>query len=514
MTISYLLGIGWSIREKLEDHPTCGAVRRHFTRTADLQAVLGAKLGERVWQMVRGIDTRPVFSATTNESTGSPPSLTTSPTTTTVGGTGNTRKSIGAEVNWGVRFETEDQFRRFMVELVDEVVERLRDPSGFPAGVMIPATGSHTPTWRTRAVTVKLRLRHPEAPVEPEKYLGCGWCNSYSHTVQLFQDVDDAPALVDAALGAFGELRRRLGAMFAFEDVRGCGVMCGKLMFDDGTVARQPSQKRIGELLEMQKERTNKRHAVNDGTSADVSFVNPSQVDTSVLDELPADIQQEIRRGMLKRHSSRNTTIIPSTPPAKQRNLRQHTATPSPRMASTRTLDDYFSPSKELRSPLRMNDGTVVDPATWASLPEEIRRELAEEARRIRPMRARSGVKSEALRHDEDGRDFRSKLIILPRETAAFPLMTMDMAEIQQQIHTWLNSDEGDIDDLEEDLVSLQENLLDLVDHLQYDRVDAVLRIMQREAMGVGEHDHVTQSVLKLAQVIRKAMRDNAMGSG
>ena len=41
-------------------------------------------------------------------------------------GRADDRKSVSAEINWGVRFENDEQAARFIEELADEVSKRLR----------------------------------------------------------------------------------------------------------------------------------------------------------------------------------------------------------------------------------------------------------------------------------------------------------------------------------------------------------------------------------------------------
>ena len=65
-----------------------------------LVQTLGPKTGEKVWEFSRGIDRQEV-------------------------GEQVVRKSVSAEVNWGVRFENQDQADEFIGSLCGELQKRL-----------------------------------------------------------------------------------------------------------------------------------------------------------------------------------------------------------------------------------------------------------------------------------------------------------------------------------------------------------------------------------------------------
>lgn len=73
------------------------------------------------------------------------------------------RKSIGAEVNYGIRFQEMEQATVFISKFCKEVCRRMME---------VCVKGSH--------VTLKVRKRAPGAPIEPKKYMGCGRCDQYT----------------------------------------------------------------------------------------------------------------------------------------------------------------------------------------------------------------------------------------------------------------------------------------------------------------------------------------------
>ena len=74
---------------------------RDWTRDG-LQRRLGQKVGETLYNFARGIDDRPLAGI-------------------------QPRKTVGAEVNWGIRFEEEPQVAKFLTDLAAEVAKRMRD---------------------------------------------------------------------------------------------------------------------------------------------------------------------------------------------------------------------------------------------------------------------------------------------------------------------------------------------------------------------------------------------------
>ena len=69
---------------------------------------------------------------------------------------------IGAEIGWGVRFTEDHQVQKFIFDLAKEVSDRLRRAK-----------------TKGRSISFKVKTRHPEAPVEPGKFLGQGFNNVF-----------------------------------------------------------------------------------------------------------------------------------------------------------------------------------------------------------------------------------------------------------------------------------------------------------------------------------------------
>lgn len=91
------LGAAWGLASSCI---LCYPIPAQAWSKARLQAELGDKTGAALWDASRGIDTRRV----------APPAV---------------RKSLGAEVNWGVRFDSPQDATRFLGKLAEEVWTRM-----------------------------------------------------------------------------------------------------------------------------------------------------------------------------------------------------------------------------------------------------------------------------------------------------------------------------------------------------------------------------------------------------
>ena len=128
-----LPGVGWSTSSKLEEMgiTTCSALQR--LSLSQLQRDFGSKTGQVLYERCRGLDNRPLEN--------------------------KERQSIGAEVNWGVRFETDEQVSTFLKELCGEVWKRAEQS-------------------KCRGKQVTFKAKKKKTDMEPYKVLGCGDCST------------------------------------------------------------------------------------------------------------------------------------------------------------------------------------------------------------------------------------------------------------------------------------------------------------------------------------------------
>ena len=345
LEVQNLPGVAWSLGSKLEEI----GIRyvkdiREFSREK-LINTLGPKTGEKIWEYARGIDRAEV-------------------------GDQVIRKSVSAEVNWGVRFENQEQVDEFLENLCGELQKRLIKER-----------------VKGRQLTLKVMRRSPDAPLDPPKHLGHGKCDTYNKSIQLGVATNDARVLAKETLS----LMRGFG--FTPGELRGIGVQMQKLepLKADGPV--DGSQRRLQFLKEEQPKakppeprteqhsdpiqdeiETPKPNRVRDAPSVSIpfellkespskkplnmmgtQFALPTQVDPSVLAALPEDI-----RSRLIRQSKPKSDSV-----EKVGSRQQRSESPVPR------------PPARIGSPaIELPNESQLDAETLAALPEDVRAEV------------------------------------------------------------------------------------------------------------------------------------------
>ncbi|KAG7612131.1 UmuC domain [Arabidopsis suecica] len=180
LPVGTLPGVGSVLKEKLvkQNILTCGQLR--LISKDSLQKDFGVKTGEMLWSYSRGLDLRSVTAV--QES-----------------------KSIGAEVNWGVRFRDQQDVQHFLQCLCKEVSLRLQGCE------MIG-----------RTFTLKIKKRKKDAE-EPTKYMGCGDCDNLSRSITVPAATDDIEVLQRISKKLFGSF------CLDVKEVRGVGLQVSKL---------------------------------------------------------------------------------------------------------------------------------------------------------------------------------------------------------------------------------------------------------------------------------------------
>jgi DNA repair protein REV1 len=154
-----LPGIGLSILDKLKQISThhtietCKHIQNLFS-LEQLKTILGKKQGQIIYDMSRGIDIR-------------------------ILNKDYLPKSISIDINYGIRFQTFDELTVFIKQLVMELHKRLKQAK-----------------QKGKQLTVKIRVRSANAPIEPEKFMGCGRTDDSSRLVNLHSYTDD-PLIIE-----------------------------------------------------------------------------------------------------------------------------------------------------------------------------------------------------------------------------------------------------------------------------------------------------------------------------
>ncbi|XP_024855076.1 DNA repair protein REV1 isoform X3 [Bos taurus] len=180
--VTNLPGVGRSMESKLMSLGirTCGDLQ--YMTMAKLQKEFGSKTGQMLYRFCRGLDDRPVR-------------------------TEKERKSISAEINYGIRFSQPKEAEAFLLSLSEEIQRRLE------------AVG-----MKGKRLTLKIMVRKPGAPVESAKYGGHGICDITTRTVTLDQATDSAKLIGTATLNMFHTMK------LSIADMRGVGIHVNQLV--------------------------------------------------------------------------------------------------------------------------------------------------------------------------------------------------------------------------------------------------------------------------------------------
>ncbi|KAF2928215.1 hypothetical protein DAI22_06g261900 [Oryza sativa Japonica Group] len=196
LSIKALPGIGHTVSDKLKSKEVeyCGQLRN--IPKESLHKDFGKKIGDMLWNYCRGIDHSVVEAV-------------------------QETKSVGAEVNWGVRFNDNKDAENFLVNLSKEVCLRLEG-----CGV------------QGRTITLKLKTRRKGAG-EPIKFMGCGDCETVSRSMTIAGATDNPVTLQRIAKQLFSSF------CVDVKEVRGVGLKISRLEHAD--LARGAPQ---GNMLE------------------------------------------------------------------------------------------------------------------------------------------------------------------------------------------------------------------------------------------------------------------------
>ncbi|KZO95126.1 DNA repair protein [Calocera viscosa TUFC12733] len=319
LDIDDLHGVGWSIRERMQSNLGIAKVGELAKQPkATLQKLFGPKMGEKLFNAARGIDNAQLESH-------------------------KQRKSVSAEVNYGIRFETEEQAERFIRDLSREVARRLKNVN-----------------MKGRLMTLKVMKRHPDAPIEAPKFMGHGSCDSFSKSNPI--GARGGAATDDADI--IGEEAWKLMKSFGFDsrELRGLGIQIQKL--EGGLGGEAPTGAGQG-ILAFQK------------------IPSPSKRDREAPEAvIETDSKQEKLSAIEDSDMPKRTESLLDGSPPRETDQKQSVSAPE-------EVISHPAPAFELPS------FTQVDQSVLEALPADIRAELEAEYARARtapqPQPSRAG---------------------------------------------------------------------------------------------------------------------------
>ncbi|GKT83327.1 impB/mucB/samB family protein [Colletotrichum tofieldiae] len=315
LEVKDLPGVAYSLSGKLEEIGVKFVKDIRQVSKERLSSSLGPKTGEKLWEYARGIDRTEVGEQTP-------------------------RKSVSAEVNWGIRFINQQEAEEFILNLCKELERRLLNEQ-----------------VKGKQFTMKIMRRALDAPLDPPKHLGHGKCDSFSKSILFGVATHNADTIAKEAVSILRSYR------FTPGDLRGLGVQLTKLEpiksgatgpessqrrlafpnFGGPSGAKKPAADPIEDSKSPQKPKaTQSRGDVAQDPIADdpltprkpkvhpalalaragendakaqtplnimgTQFILPSQVDPAVLAELPGDIRAKLQRGQRPKPESRRAS--------------------------------------------------------------------------------------------------------------------------------------------------------------------------------------------------------------
>ncbi|RYP90609.1 hypothetical protein DL770_003276 [Monosporascus sp. CRB-9-2] len=198
LKVDDLPGVAYSIAGKLEEIGVKFVSDIRQTSKEKLVNTLGPKTGEKLWEYARGIDRTEV-------------------------GDQPIRKSVSAEVNWGIRFISQEEAEEFVYNLCKELEKRLLNEQ-----------------VKGKQLTMKIMRRSPDAPLDPPKHLGHGKCDTFNKSTSFGVATHDYQVLGKEAVAILRFYK------FSPGDLRGLGVQLTKLEpIKTSVVGPDGSQKRL-----------------------------------------------------------------------------------------------------------------------------------------------------------------------------------------------------------------------------------------------------------------------------
>ncbi|KJZ73521.1 hypothetical protein HIM_07077 [Hirsutella minnesotensis 3608] len=181
LKVEDLPGVSYSIGGRLEELGIQFVKDIRDVSRERLASAIGPKTGEKLSDYARGIDRTEVGEQ--------PP-----------------RKSVSAEVNWGIRFLSQQEAEEFVYNLCKELEKRLLNEQ---------VRGKH--------LTMKIMRRSLDAPLDPPKHLGHGKCDTFNKSATFGVATHSYETIGKEAVSILRSYK------FSPGDLRGLGVQMTKL---------------------------------------------------------------------------------------------------------------------------------------------------------------------------------------------------------------------------------------------------------------------------------------------
>ncbi|KAF9234509.1 hypothetical protein BU15DRAFT_89977 [Melanogaster broomeanus] len=365
LDIDDLHGFGHSTRQKAKEKLGVTNLGELAKRSkAQLCEALGKSTGETLYKAIRGIDERKLESD-------------------------KPRKSVSCDINYGIRFENNEQAEEFIHRMAEEVARRLDNIS-----------------MRGRSLTLKIMKRDPTAPKEAPKFMGHGICEMFNKQTGLA----NAQGSATGDSKDIGEHAWRLLKSWDFDptELRGIGIQIQKLeKTGSGDVgqAKLPFQfadrkpqstghppprddsapEIVIQLPSSQGEPASVDVAI-DTRAVHVDLPSFSQVDKDVFEALPEDVRKELEDAYRRSRSPMPVEPASTIVEPRQKmmvkgttNVKRITQQLAPKSRATLSPKKTLFARRERSSSVRVSDVELrelgIDAEVFAALPVDMQRE-------------------------------------------------------------------------------------------------------------------------------------------
>ncbi|CAH1408060.1 unnamed protein product [Nezara viridula] len=301
--VSDLPGVGYSTSYKLKSFGirSCGDLQK--LSLEKLQSEFGNKLGMTLFKNCRGIDEKELIF-------------------------NQVRKSVSADVNYGIRFKNDSERDAFLKQLSEEVAQRVQ---------AIKMKG--------KCITLKLMVRSKDAPEETAKYMGHGVCDNVTKSSSLSSAISDAPSINREVLKIISKLN------IDAKELRGIGIQLTRL---EGALENKNSV--LMKFLETNKQETGDKVVPSKKKEISTSSLNKnsfqrnsvidlslSQVDQSFLKAMPKDIQEEIMMSLKNTKKVKNDFFKKRSSPIKRIETKEDESTKESASENSNVVEDTFN---------------------------------------------------------------------------------------------------------------------------------------------------------------------------
>lgn len=380
------------------------------------------------------------------------------------------RKSVSVDVNYGIRFETFAQAETFLIRLAKELHTRLVD---------LRAAGSF--------LTLRLARRSPDAPINPPKFMGLGQCNFFSKLSSMGVATND-----------WGLLGSEMKALFRIMNIppielRGIAVTLSKL--EDVDVVKRNKQQRLD--FGPRKTPTGPKLPVL--ASQDMPFAervsSTNAIDWEVFNQLPGDIQFELKQELLRRGIRVSGNSPQKRKPSDGKVFLQQTFPLQP-YGEFKVRREVILPRKKAKKvspqkPKPVYDDTVsYDEDVLLEIPSLVRKEFMADVQRQQDRKALRIVTTKTKIEQREQRENQIRAQVInetwvaaqPRLVKLNTFNGLDSAhEISKQLRAWVLATVNEDGPHADDIAMLRDYILDMVKHGQAVRSALLLRSIRQE---------------------------------